>query len=54
MQMPDQKDNIPDHVYKHTKAHLDSDSLTDWHFGSLSVTLHLLKAVLFVFMLSNL
>lgn len=29
MQMPDQKDNIPDHVYKHTKAHLDRDSLTD-------------------------
>lgn len=45
MQMPDQKDSIPYDVYAHTEAHLDSDSVTDRCFGSLSVTLHLLKAV---------
>ena len=43
MQMPDQKDNIPHRVCTHTKAHLDSGSVIV--FGSLSVTLHLLKAV---------
>lgn len=41
-------------MYIHTKAHLDSDSVIDWCFGSLSVTLHLLKAVFYVFILSNL
>lgn len=48
------KDNILYHVYihTHTKAHLDSDDLIDCRFGSLSVTLHLLKTVFYVFILS--